>query len=146
MHVTSKETQAIIVQPVGLLRLLGVIFYDTLLLICALIFAALLAYPITHAEVTRGYQLYLFLVCFFYFAWPWVKGGQTLGMKTWHVKMETLTGEPLTWKHAFLRFSTAFISWGCLGLGFLWIVFDNQQRSWHDMYSETRLIHVKKKK
>ena len=31
-----------------------------------------------------------------YFVWFWSHGGQTLAMKTWHIRLVTATGEPVT--------------------------------------------------
>jgi uncharacterized RDD family membrane protein YckC len=32
------------------------------------------------------------------------------------------------------------------GAGFIWSLFDKQKRSWHDIYSDTQLVRVPKKK
>jgi len=34
----------------------------------------------------------------------------------------------------------AILSWGFCGLGFLWILIDKNQRSWHDHLSKTALF------
>jgi uncharacterized RDD family membrane protein YckC len=33
-----------------------------------------------------------------------------------------------------------------VGLGFIWSLFDKQKRSWHDIYSDTQLVQVPKRK
>ncbi|MEJ1377571.1 MAG: RDD family protein, partial [Candidatus Sedimenticola sp. (ex Thyasira tokunagai)] len=39
----------------------------------------------------------------------------------------------------------AIISWLALGLGFLWLLVDRKNRTWHDRLSGTRLIMLEKK-
>ncbi|EDN67252.1 conserved hypothetical protein, membrane [Beggiatoa sp. PS] len=115
---TNKKTAT------GLLRQFMAIFYDSLLLLSALFFAAALAYPITHGQVSLIFQIYLLTVCFFYFAWPWLHGGQTLGMKTWRIQLQSNQDRPITKQQVLLRFSIAIVSWLALGIGFfgsLWI-------------------------
>ena len=46
---------------------------------------------------------------------------------------------------ALLRFLIAIISWLCGGLGFWWILWDKQKRSWHDRYSESLVVQLPKK-
>lgn len=135
--------------PPGLLRRLGAMFYDSLLLLALLM---LLSYP--YVWLTGGaksglivktlYQLYLLAICFFYFAGFWVRGGQTLGLRTWRMKLVRNDGGPITWTIAFKRFAAALLSWLCLGLGFLWILFDRDKLAWHDRWSGTRLVFLQK--
>jgi uncharacterized RDD family membrane protein YckC len=126
--------------PVGLLRRLAAIFYDSLLLFSVLYLAAALAYPLTQGKSSWIFQLYLLAVWFLYFAWPWLRGGQTLGMRAWRVKIQTTDGKRLSWQHVAIRFFTAFISWACLGIGLLWALVDKEKRAWHDLASHTQLV------
>lgn len=130
--------------PSGLLRRLMVIFYDTLLLFSVVFFAGMLAYPITHAQNSPGYSLYLFCTCFFYFGWQWTHGGQTLAMGTWRVRLQAANGGVVTWRQALVRFFVAMVSWSVFGLGFLWSWFDAKQRTWHDIASDTYLVKLPK--
>ncbi len=125
---------------VSLLRRLTAIFYDSLLLFSVLFFVAALAYPITHGQVSFGYQIYLLAASFLYFAWQWIHGGQTLGMKAWRIQLVSSDGKPVTWQQTGWRFFIAIVSWLALGIGFLWAVFDKQQRAWHDWGSDTRIV------
>jgi uncharacterized RDD family membrane protein YckC len=43
-----------------------------------------------------------------------------------------------------LRFVVSIASWLC-GAGFFWSLFDKQKRSWHDIYSDTRVVRIPKK-
>lgn len=128
----------------GLLRRLAAIFYDTLLLFSVLFFATFLVLPFTRGEAVSPhhplYTTYLFLIAFFYFAWPWVRSGQTLGMRAWRIRVQQYDGSGLTWRHALLRFLAAIASWAVLGLGFLWSLIDKDGMTWHDRFSETCLV------
>jgi uncharacterized RDD family membrane protein YckC len=130
--------------PPSLLRHFMIIFYETMLLFSVLFLAGMLVYPITQAKNSPGYSLYLFCVCFLYFGWQWTHGGQTLAMGTWHVKLQAINGEKVTWQQAVIRFFVAIVSWFALGLGFFWAIFDKEQRTWHDIASGTRLVKLPK--
>ena len=137
--------------PCSLPRRLGAILYDSLLLICVVFFAwqpmpavsDLLAQALPEVA-TRGVKLaYLIGICFVYFAWPWSRSGQTLGMKAWKVKLVPLEDSAATaipWRICWLRFICAMASWAVLGLGFLYAVFHPRKLAWHDLYSRTRLV------
>ena len=135
--------------PPGLLRRLGATAYDALLLFALLM---MLSYP--YVWLTSGkppgpliktlYQLYLLAICFFYYGGFWVRGGQTLGMRTWRLKLVRGDGGPVTWIDALKRFGFAWVSLLCLGLGFLWVLFDRDKLAWHDRWSGTRLVRLPK--
>lgn len=127
-----------------LVHRLAAIVYDSLLLFSVLFFAGLLAYPITRGHSSTLYTIYLWNVGFLYFAWQWLRGGQTLGMRTWHLQLQPTDGAHLTWRHVVIRFLVAIISWFAFGLGFLWAIVDKQHRTWHDFASNTQLIIVSK--
>lgn len=38
----------------------------------------------------------------------------------------------------------AIASWLCLGLGFLWMLWDKDKRTWHDRYSESQVVRLPK--
>jgi len=138
----AQSVRRITQQPITLLRRLGVIAYDALLLAATLVCAAMLAYPFTHAQASLLYHLYLYLVTYLYFAWPWTHGGQTLGMLTWRVYLCRLDGQPVGWLDTLFRFSLALVSWACLGLGFWWSLWDKEKRTWHDIFSKTKLVKI----
>lgn len=134
--------------PAGLLRRLGAILYDSLLLFAVLFAATALVLPLTGGQSVAPhnpfYTSYLFFVSFFFFAWFWTHGGQTLGMRAWRIRVQQRNGSPITWTQALLRFMTAIASWLLLGAGFLWALIDREKMTWHDRYSETVLVVVPK--
>lgn len=131
-------------QHVTLLRRIGAILYDTVLLITVLVFASLFAVVLFKITPQHPYfliyQIYIFSICFIFFAWPWIQGGQTLGMKTWNIKLVHNKHKKLSRTDALIRFLFAIISWLALGLGFIWALFDKERRTWHDMASNTKLV------
>ncbi|MGZ8191298.1 MAG: RDD family protein [Methylococcaceae bacterium] len=134
----------------GFLRRLGAIFYDFILLIAVLFLATALLLPFNAGEAFTSsqilYPLYLLAVSFFFYGWFWTHGGQTLGLRTWKIKVLTFNRQTISWQQALVRFLTAIVSWGFFGLGFLWILFDKNKLSWHDHLSQTTLFFDSKDK
>jgi len=134
-------------RPPHLLRRLGAIVYDTLLLL-AVLFIAGMPLPLIPESirfepwVRHGTFVYLLLVSFAFFGWFWTHGGQTLGMRAWRIRITSHAGGPVSWKLAARRFVLALFSWAPAGLGFLWSLLDPDRRAWHDRLSGTRLVLV----
>ena len=93
----------------GLRRRLAAFVYEGVLLFGVLMIAALaygLATQQRHALVgLHGLQLFLFLVLGLYFTWFWSHGGQTVAMKTWHVRLLATDGQPVGAARAWLRYA-----------------------------------------
>jgi len=130
-----------------LLRYLAVIVYDTLLLFSVLLLASAIVVLINQGQaVEQGsllFTLYLLIMSFVFYGWFWTHGGQTLGMRSWKVKLHRNDHHAITWRQALLRFVTAIISWLAVGLGFSWLYLSNTQQSWHDIASSTYLHYDK---
>ncbi len=131
----------------GLFRRLGAIVYD-LLLLTALIFVATASVTLPFGNPSGGgliaFQLILFeIIPLLFFTGFWVRGGQTLGMRAWRLKVVRLDGTDLSWSDALRRHLSALISVLLLGLGFLWILIDPEKMAWHDRLSKTRLVIVR---
>jgi uncharacterized RDD family membrane protein YckC len=108
-------------------------------------------------------QAFLFVVFGIYFVWLWTKG-QTLAMKTWHIRVLDRSGQPLTQSRALLRYIWSWLwflppliaSWGfdlkggesvviVLGWVAIWAVlsrFHPRQQFWHDAFAGTQLVDV----
>jgi uncharacterized RDD family membrane protein YckC len=79
--------------------------------------------------------MYIFYVYF------WNRNGQTLGMQAWRIKVICAkTGLAPSWKQASLRFLAAHLSLLSAGIGLLWLLVDKQNRTWHDLIANTRVI------
>ncbi len=63
-------------------------------------------------------QAFLFLVFGIYFVWLWSKG-QTLAMKTWHIRVADRQGKRLKQSHALLRYVLSWL-WFLPPLGLAW--------------------------
>ena len=110
-------------------------------------------------------QAYLLLMFAAYFLWCWLRGGQTLAMKTWRVRVVARDGGRLSPRAALLRFAWACLSVGALcvalaaawmmrdpwlalamlavcALGPGWALFDRDRQFLHDRLAGTRLVLV----
>lgn len=148
--------------PAGLGRRLAAIFYDALLCVALLMVTTFIYKLVWMAFVGEArlrqmsesasldgdplLSTLLLLAVFAFFAKFWTHAGQTLGMQVWGIRVQNADGTGISLWQALLRFVVAIASWLCVGLGFLWSLFDKQKRSWHDMYSETQLVRIPKQK
>ena len=88
------------------------------------------------------HQVYLVLLMGIYFIWQWTRGGQTLPMRTWRLKLVTRDGAPLTWGQAARRFVFALAGIAFCGGGLVWALFDRDRQFLHDRLAGTRIISV----
>ena len=72
----------------------------------------------------------------------WRRGGQTIGMKPWRLRIVCADGSQPNSRQLLLRFAVAMISIAGLGAGFLWALFDRQKRTWHDMAAGTLMVQL----
>jgi uncharacterized RDD family membrane protein YckC len=86
------------------------------------------------------FQLYLAILIGAYFTWQWRRGGHTLAMKTWRLKLVTRAGTPLTWGHAVKRYLYALAGTLALGAGFLWALIDREGLFLHDRLAGTKIV------
>ena len=75
-----------------------------------------------------------------YFAGFWLASGQTLGMRTWKIRLIRSDGQGLTLGDVIRRLLFALVSWAPLGLGFWWLLRSDQRLAWHDRWSGTELV------
>jgi uncharacterized RDD family membrane protein YckC len=115
-----------------------------------------------HALDNRlGLQAFIFLTLGIYFTWFWFRG-QTLAMKTWHIRVVSAQGHRLTQPRALLRYLLSWLwflpplvltvplslSPGEVGLlTLVWVIvwawlsrFQAQKQFWHDVWAGTRLV------
>ena len=89
-NVTNKET--------SMFKKLGAVFYDGLILTSLLLLFSLIAVSFNHGQAipphTLWYQLLLLAVVFFYSFGLLCSSGQTMGMKTWRLKLVDEQGQP----------------------------------------------------
>lgn len=149
----NQQAQAIDISQAatpGFLRRLMAMFYDSILLFGIVLLASGLALMLNGGKPVQPnnpvYSLYMLLVIFWFYAWFWTHGGQTLGLRAWRSKVIRDDGQPLTWKDALLRFVFAIVSLLPAGLGFFWSLIDRDNLAWHDRWSKTRLVLLAKAK
>ena len=123
---------------------MAIIVYDFVIVISLLMLATLLTMLAGFGDRTAMkdpiYTLYLFSIWFFYLAWFWHKGGMTVGMRAWRVKIEDESGNRPGWGKATIRFLASLLSAAAVGIGFAWALLDSRNRTWHDFLSGTRLV------
>lgn len=94
-------------------------------------------------------QVALWTLCWFvtglYAVLSWRRGGQTLGMRPWRLRVVDASGHVATTKALWLRYAVATVSLAAAGLGFLWSLVDRERRTWHDIASGTRLVRTPKR-
>ncbi len=136
----------------GLFRRLFAILYDSFLLMAILFIISAIATALNQGKaVEPGDTLYpllvfiIFTLSYLYFAWFWINGGQTLGMKTWQIQLHAVDNSNIDRKTVAIRFVTAVFSWATGGLGFLWALLDRKNRCWHDLSSKTVLLDLRKR-
>lgn len=152
----------------SLARRLSCWFYEGVLLFGVVFISGYLFSALSqtrHALDNRhGLQAFVFLVMGLYFTWFWHKG-QTLAMKTWHLRLVDKHGLPLSQQRALARY---FLSWVWLlpplvlaqwlslsalqsiGACAVWVLcwallsrFQKDHQYWHDQWASTRLIDVR---
>lgn len=119
------------------------LFYEGVLLF-ALVFVASYLFISFARDAQSGwarivFQLYLLAVCGAYFMFCWVRGGQTLPMKTWRLRLVTAEGHPLPANAAFVRYLVAIPAM-TTGLGVLWALYDRDRQFLQDRIAGTRIV------
>ena len=71
----------------------------------------------------------------------WVLLGQTPGKLLLGVRIARINGQPLTIRRALLRYLGYWLSAIPLGLGFLWVLVDDQRQCWHDKLAGTYVVY-----
>jgi uncharacterized RDD family membrane protein YckC len=146
----TTDTDSQTLPPAGLLRRLAAFVYDILLLAAILFIAAFVALLFSGGEaISPGnpwYQTYLFILSYIFYAWFWTRGGQTLGMRAWRLRVESMDGGPVNLGQALLRFMAGLVTVMTAGLAMLWMLVDKEKRTLHDRFSDTRVVLLPKVK
>lgn len=164
---TETSTQATALVAPSLARRMACWLYEGLLLFGVVFISGYLFSTLSqtrHALDNRhGLQAFVFLVFAIYFTWFGHKG-QTLAMKTWHIRVVDAQGLPLTQKRALLRYVLSWIwflpplavlaplqlSGGetlvlTMGWVAVWAIlsrFQKDKQFWHDVWAGTRLVNA----
>jgi uncharacterized RDD family membrane protein YckC len=115
--------------------------YEAILLFAVAFFAAWIFYFASGgADTARpggarlALQAFIVIVFGAYFLWCWLRGGQTLAMKAWKIRLVDVTP-----KKAVLRFVIACVAVPT-GISIVWALFDRDRQFLHDRLAGTRLV------
>ncbi len=127
-------------------RLAAMTYEGTLLFGVAFVSTALFLLASGGASGLEGWrhlalQVYLGAVFAGYFLWCWLRGGQTLAMKAWHIRLVAPGRARVPPGKALLRFVLAVLLVPS-GIGILWALFDPERQFLHDRLAGTRLVSV----
>jgi uncharacterized RDD family membrane protein YckC len=124
----------------GLARRLASMVYEAVLLFAVGFFAAWIFFFASGGrDAVSGWprhalQLFILTVFAGYFLWCWLRGGQTLAMKAWHIRLVDVTPTK-----ALLRLLLIAV---LFPLTFVWAVFDKDRQFLHDRLAGTRLVNA----
>ncbi len=125
----------------GLARRLASMAYEALLIFGVAFFAAWIFFFASGGrDATRGVvraelQVFILVVLAGYFLWCWLRGGQTLAMRAWRIRLVDVT--PVK---AVARF---LIAAALLPASILWALVDQDGQFLHDRLAGTRLIDAR---
>ena len=171
------DEQSTVAAPAGLLRRLGALVYDSLLVVALLFVATFVLLPFSGGEAitpeSQGLGAYLYRgwllsVAFGYFGICWVRGGQTLGLRAWRIRLQSADGGAANWADAAVRFAIGaiLVLLGFIGLWSLrdpgwstgdlpaalmllpatanlaWILIDPAGRSLQDLAGAMRVVRI----
>lgn len=88
----------------------------------------------TSDSMRRELQFFILLVLAAYFLWCWLRGGQTLAMRAWRIRLVDVTP-----RKAIVRFVLAFV---LLPISILWALVDRDRQFLHDRLAGTRLVNT----
>jgi uncharacterized RDD family membrane protein YckC len=153
----------------GLGRRLAAFVYEGVLLFGVVMVGGYLYSSLTqqrHAlQGQTGLQAFLFVLLGIYFVWFWTHGGQTVAMKTWHIRVVDRQGRPLTQARAFARYQLSWLwflpalatvhvyglkgGWPITGTVLAGVLvyaglsrLHPERQFWHDAVCGTRLVDV----
>jgi uncharacterized RDD family membrane protein YckC len=154
--------------PAALWRRLTGLLYDLIAVVAIVMVVGMLSQALTlghlvqtGAETTIAwwYRPMQYLIVAGYFVLSWLRGGQTLGMRPWRMRLRMQGGEPITQAAALIRAAIASLPLLLLALGYIasprvallaplaaWVVlfgsamFDRRRRALHDIAAGTELL------
>lgn len=155
-------------RPAALWRRLAGLVYDLVAVLAIVMVVGMLSQLVTggHLVDTRGhvtiawwYRPLQYLVVVAYFVASWLRGGQTLGMRPWRMRLRMADGTPLTPRAALIRAGVMSLPLLLLALGHtlspraamlgacaLWLAYfavalvDRKRRGLHDWLAGTVLV------
>ncbi len=150
MTKNTQQDDRIEVSKAGPFVRLMALLYDGILVLGLWFVIAALFNATNNGEHMNTHNPFLpsvmFIALFWFNAHFWRRGGQTLGMRAWGLRLLNDDKGPLTLTQCLVRFFVSLGSFLLFGLGYFWIWIDKDGLTWHDRYSNTRIIREPKKK
>ncbi|MCF1426835.1 MAG: RDD family protein [Shewanella sp.] len=146
----------------GFFRRLGAMAYDLMLAVAVYIFAGAIGFGLFTLLVKAGligiqgqahisdllnntplyrglYQVYLVICVATFYALFWSRGGQTLGMRAWRLKVQHPNGLNLSMITAYAR-----VIWSLLGLGNIAILMSGDKLALQDSMTRSEVVVLSK--
>ena len=122
----------------SLRRRLACLAYEAVLIFAVAFFAAWVFFfasggrDATTGVMRAELQVFILAVLASYFLWCWLRGGQTLAMRAWRIRLVDVTPSK-----AVARF---LIAAALLPISIAWALFDRDRQFLHDRLAGTRLV------
>jgi uncharacterized RDD family membrane protein YckC len=141
----------------NVLKRLGAYLYDLFALVAVLMFSVIIAILVVIISNNMGlinlsaykdiadylgkssiFIAYLGFVTVGFYAYFWTKGGQTIGMKAWRLRVQNSDGSNISFTQALIRMATS-----AFGLGNILAMF-NSRNAFQDLWAECEVIVLTK--
>lgn len=137
--------------PAPLWRRLAALVYDTLILAALMLVTAAVYHALVNnvlygrteavAGFNPGLAILVSVVVYCFFSLCWRRSGQTLGMQSWHLRLQSLEGKaPSRWQ-CLARLLVAIPALALGGMGLWWMLIDKQGKTWQDHLSRTQILY-----
>lgn len=91
-----------------------------------------------------AFQAIPWIINIIYFATMHRMSGQTLGKKVMGVKVIRYDGSLVTWPQSFGREIAKILSGLIIYLGYLWMLWEKERRTWHDLIAKTHVVKIRR--
>ena len=132
----SKRLAAFLIDVVILYTILQIIIFFTFLFVTPDIFSQLIrAVPL----------ILIFQFLYFILFWAFANGA-TPGMMLLRIRIAQANGSEISFGQSVIRYVGFILSALPLFLGFIWVLFDDQNQGWHDKIAKTIVISEEERK
>jgi len=122
------------------IRLVAYLMDSVIIFLISLLIGVMMSFGRSALDVGESLVYILFTL---YSIGMWVfAGGATIGKKIMGIKIVTADGSPIGLGRAILRLIGYFVSGLFLGLGYLWIIWDEKKQGFHDKIAGTITVKV----
>jgi len=149
-HITDKKNQ---LKKAGFLKRLTAYLIDWMVLSLISVFLLFNVYILlivfsnsnmdiyeTLNSIIIPFYLFSFLLKCFYFSFFHSLTGQTVGKSLCKIKVVDLNGKRISFMRSFVRFLGYYLCFYSCGIGFIWILFNENNQGWHDKLAGSIVI------